>query len=127
VTSPRVDQATEIVAELTDALADDPDTTGAVATTDALLVPSGARNGIVLVQPPDLTFTNFQFTDPTWTLLVVAGPPDNHLAAWERIDAIIHALETAGINLATGEPVGFQPLDKNAPLLPAYQLTLNPI
>jgi hypothetical protein len=124
--TPRVDAARALVAELRDALdaADLPDVLASINPAD---VPSGSRNGIVLVQVPELVFVNFAFTEPTWELLIIAGPMGNPVAAWERIDQITAALEDANVNMATGAPATYEPLDPNAPALPAYSIKLNPI
>lgn len=119
--APRIERAQRLVDELRDVL----DAAGldkVIATFDAQRVPSGSRNGIVVVGPPKLTFAP-PFTEAEFSLHVIAGPADNYLAAWERIDTIIAALDAGGINLADGEPGAYEVM--NGSPIPAYTLTLN--
>lgn len=123
MSSPRIQEATELVATIAAAL----DAAGldtATATMDAGLVPSAARNGVVLVTPPTLTFPTFAQLEATWTLHVVAGPPTDYLSAWATLDAIIQALFAAQLNMDEAEPGQFA--QANGAPLPAYTITLNP-
>ncbi len=124
--TPRIDAARALAADVQAAL-DDAGLEGAIASVDPAAIPSGARHGVVLVQVPELTFVNFAFTEPTWELIIVAGTLTNPLAAWERIDQIIAALEAGDLNMATGHSTAYESLDPTAPALPAYSIKLNPI
>ncbi|RWZ52935.1 hypothetical protein ELQ90_03090 [Labedella phragmitis] len=123
--SDRITAAHELVADITNAL-EAAGLEDARATLNALEVPSGARHGVVVVSPPTLDFSS-SWGDPTasWELHIIAGPPDNYLAAWERIDTIIDALVAGHINLKSAEPGQFQPTQ--GPALPAYTLTTHPL
>lgn len=121
--APRIQQAKALVAALRDAL-DAADLEDVMATTDALLVPSGARHGIVVVAAPKLDFSGgFRSVATAWEIHVVAGPVDNYLAAWERIDTIIQSLIDGDLNLSSGEPGGYG--THQGDVLPAYTLTTN--
>lgn len=101
--------------------------TKALATVDAAHIPSGSRYGIVVVSPPELTFETFG-GDPAlvWELHIIAGPAENYLAAWERIDEILAALEDSDLPLSTAKPGAWESVT-NGPDLPAYTVTLYPI
>lgn len=121
--APRIQQAKALVAALRDAL-DSSNLEDVTATTDAALIPSGARHGIVVVAAPKLDFSaGFGAVAAAWEIHVIAGPADNYLAAWERIDTIIQALIDGDLNLASGEPGGYGSLPGDT--LPAYTLTTN--
>lgn len=123
--TPRLDAADDLVAEVQAALA----AAGLVkahATKNAAEIPSGARYGVVVVSPPALTFDTWTSTTATWELHLVAGPANDYLAAWATLDGLIEALVAAGINVAKAEPGGYAP-SAQAPILPSYTLTLNPL
>ena len=122
--APRIEQAQALVIEVQAAL-DAAELTGTLATLDATDVPSGSRRGVVVVAVPELTFETWGDPTALWELHVIAGPATDFLAAWEKIDGIIHALATAQINIKTGSPVTYQP--HQGPALSAYTLTLNPL
>lgn len=123
MTAPRLQQAAALVTDVRGAL--DADGLHKVtATTDAALIPSGARHGVVVVAAPELTFAGpFGDVQAAFELHVIAGPADNYLAAWETIDGIIQALVDGDINLAAGKPGAYAAIDGST--LPAYTLTLN--
>lgn len=96
------------------------------ATVDAAHVASGSRHGVVVVSPPELEFETFGGdADLTWELHVIAGPAENYLAAWERIDQIISALEASDLPLHRAKPGAWEPITPGPPL-PAYTITLHP-
>lgn len=97
----------------------------ALATLDAAHVASGSRYGVLVVSPGTLTFEDWGEPSMAWEVHVIAGPANDYLAAWDKIDAMIQALVVAQINLRSGEPGQFQPLVGEP--LPAYTLTLNPL
>ena len=97
----------------------------ALATLDAAHVASGSRHGVLVVSPGTLTFDGWEDPVMAWEVHVIAGPATDYLAAWAKIDAIISALVAARINLKSGDPGSFQPLQGEP--LPAYTLTLNPL
>jgi hypothetical protein len=123
--SKRIDAAHELVEDIKAAL-EAAGLKDATATLNALEVPSGARHGIVVVSPPTLDFAS-SWGDPTssWELHIIAGPADNYLAAWDRIDLMIDALVAGHINLKTAEPGQFQAAQ--GPALPAYTATTHPL
>lgn len=122
--SPRLEQAAKLVADVGDAFA----AAGfdkATATTDALKVPSGARHGIAVVAAPSLTFPDWDEPAVEWTIHLVAGPANDFLAAWEKLDALLEALFVAQLNLKSAEPAGYE--TREGPVIPAYTVTLNPL
>jgi len=121
--APRLAQAARIVADVRDAL-DAADLDQVVATLDAADVPSGERHGIVVVAAPKLTFDGpFGDVQTAFEVHVIAGPADNYLHAWERIDTIVQALVDGRLNLRSGEPGGYEAMHGDP--LPAYTLTMN--
>lgn len=90
--SRRIERAKEILAEIRDIL----DLAGLedVATTiKAQEIPAAAlRAGVVAIGPPDITWENRNHSETAWTLVVVAGPVQDTLAAWATLDAIVDAL-----------------------------------
>jgi hypothetical protein len=119
--SPRIEEAKALVARLQEIF--DTEDPKVLVTLNADHVPSGSRHGVVLVAPPTLRLPNFALVEATWELHVVAGPPTNYLAAWERIDSIVQVLIEAALNIDKAEPGMFQP--NTGPALNAYTLTLN--
>jgi hypothetical protein len=77
--------------------------------------------GAVVITPPDLAFPTFYRADITWELWAIAGPGNDPLAAWDRLDAIVAAL-TVPLALDVARSDAFQPLG-TLPPLPAYVLT----
>ncbi|MBZ4486278.1 hypothetical protein [Microbacterium sp. cx-55] len=123
MTAPRIERAQRLVSELRDVL-DAADLSDVIATLDAAEVPSGARHGIVVVAAPKLSFDGpFSMVGAVYEVHVIAGPSDNYLAAWERIDTIIQALVEGHVNLSSGEPGGYEPMRGDT--IPAYTLELN--
>lgn len=121
--TPRIVHA-ETLRDRLQAALNDADLTGATASLDARDIPSGARHGIVIVAPPDMTFPTFTQTEITHELAVIAGPADNLLKAWERLDAMVEAIRRAGFDLDAARGDMFKPLHGSP--LPGYTLTLNP-
>lgn len=121
--TPRIDQAEAMKTDLRGML-DDATLDKVTVSLDPLDIPSGARHGIVVISPPDLTFTTFTQTEAAYELSVIAGPADNMLAAWRTLDAIIEALRVGGLDLATARGDMFKP--QHGSPLPGYTLTLNP-
>lgn len=122
----RLDKAKALVAEVQAALDAAPDLEKVLASIDAAIVPSASRHGVVIVSAPDLEFELFgDEAAITWELHVIAGPPGNYLAAWERIDQIITALAESSLPLYRAKPGAFQP-DSTGPAIPAYTVTLHP-
>ena len=134
MTSPRHQQALDLVERIQsiiDAVNDpDPlvpdglqDAEKITVTIDPTLVPSGSRHGIVLVALPTLSSPNFAAIDVKWEVHVIAGPADNWIAAWDRIDSILQVLFDGNVNIDSAEPANYPAL--NGPPIPAYTLTLN--
>jgi hypothetical protein len=122
--SPRIAKAHEIVDDLRAAL-DAAGLQAVTATLDAGLIASGARDGIVVVAAPKLDFSaGYGAPAAIYEVHVIAGPADNYLVAWDRLDTIVEALVAGQINLNRGEPGGYADERLAAPL-PAYTLTLN--
>jgi len=117
---PRVDRAAELVAELRGYL-DAADLPKVMATLDARDIGSGARHGIIVVSPPRLKFPTWNQVLAEWDVHVIAGPPDNYLAAWALIDTIVDTLHAAGLPMETAEAGQFEPLA--GPPLWAYTIS----
>ena len=125
MTAPRLAQARALETDVRDAL-DAADLHEVIATLDANLIPSGSRAGIVVIAAPKLTFDGpFGDVQTAFELHVVAGPADDYLRAWDRIDTIIQALVDGRINLRDGEAGSYQPQHGSA--IPAYTLTMNDV
>lgn len=110
------DIGAECIAHLVAAGIDD-----AYATTDLLKVPPALANGpVVSVQPPKIEFVTYELAEYTWEVFVIAGPPADRQAAWQRIDPIIAALHVP-MNIDTAEPATFS--HPSMPDYPAYVLS----
>lgn len=121
--APRIVQANAKAAELRVMLAD-AGLDQVTVTLDARQIPSGARHGIIVISPPDLTFETFTITEATYELSVVAGPADNLLHAWETLDSIIEALRVGRLDMTTARGDMFAP--PGSAKLPGYTINLNP-
>jgi hypothetical protein len=117
--SPRTERAGQIAEMIRDALRT-ADIDAALVTVNGLEVPQGAPDGAVIILPPRLTFPTYDQTETTWELCVTAGPVDNHLVAWDRIDSIVAAI-APGLDVTVAEPASFAP--SAGPNLSAYLLT----
>lgn len=94
-------------------------------TDDATQVGPLSGLGVVYVNPPTLEFENFDDEiDTTWKLDVIQGTAMNLDLAKTFIGKAIHALHSAGINIATATPATWH--TAQAVAIPAYTLTLNP-
>ena len=121
--TPRITRANEI-ATLTRAMLAAEGLDKVTVTLDPLAILSGSRHGVIVISPPDLTFPTFEQTGAAWELSAIAGPADNMLAAWETLDAILEALRTGGLDMATARGDMFAP--QHGSPLPGYTITLNP-
>ena len=121
--APRIDQAEAMKVDLLGMLA----VAGldkVTVTLDPLDILSGSRYGVIVISPPELTFTTFTQTDAEYELSVIAGPADNMLAAWRTLDEILEALRAGQLDMVTARGDMFAP--KNSSPLPGYTITLNP-
>ena len=121
-TSPRIDHANELRAQLEQIMTADPDLASVIVSLDPLDIPSGIRNGIVIISPPDLEFPAYWQTDVQSELAVIAGPTDNLLAAWTRLDQIVEAIRTSPIPVLTARGDMFK--TKSGESVPGYTLTM---
>lgn len=112
-----------MLAQIEAAIADADDLDNVMVSLDFGDVASGSRHGIVLLTPPTLTSENYALLTPQWEVHIIAGPANNYLAAWSRIDWILQALFDANLNIERAEPSNFP--SKDAGTLPAYSITLN--
>lgn len=96
-----------------------------IVTVDPLEAANGREHGAVVILAPALEFTTWNQTEETWTLHVVIGPKPVMFDEWDALDDIITALQSASINLATGEPQDFAVITGEA-AWPGYALTLTP-
>jgi hypothetical protein len=96
----------------------------AIVTMDLGEVPAALAAGlpVVAVQPPELTFLNYDAADAEFELIVIAGPNQDRLAAWRVIDPIIQALRLP-LNIDTAKPANFA--HPAMPEYPAYVLTFS--
>ena len=124
MSGPRVERARQIMADLLESLEaaglDD-----VTVTFDGTKVPAASRlrsGSVILLKPPSLTFPTYDSTEIEWSVVIVSGPHNNVLAAWDRIDTIIEALAPQ-MDFADATPADFQPLE--GPTIPAYALTYN--
>lgn len=120
---PRIDYANEMAADLRRML-DDAGLQAVHVTLDAREIPSAARDGVIVIAPPDLTFTTFTQTEADYELSAIAGPAENILHAWGILDSIIEALRVGGLDMASARGDMFKPKDSQP--LPGYTITLNP-
>lgn len=123
MTSPRIEQAEALVAQLKQVLAAAglPEVVCSLRVQDA---DSGARHGVVVVAPPELTFdAPYGDVQIEFEVYVIAGPATDYIAAWDRIDTIIQAFVDADVNLKDAKPTTYEPHQGHA--LNAYVLTLN--
>lgn len=118
-TGPRLIRASAIAEAIRDTL-EDADLAAVVVTIDGREVPQWAPDGAVVILPPRLTFPTYDSTTVAFEVVVTAGPADQHLAAWDRMDQIIAAI-APGMDFRDAEPASFQP--NAGPVLPAYTLT----
>lgn len=118
----RVDRALEIKAAIESAIA----TAGlenVLVTLDSQDVEAALFHGpVVVVQPPQLTFSTWTIMDAEWDVYVVSGPVDNRIESWRRTDDVIDAMEMAHMPLGRAEPANFQ--TRSGPAYPAYIVTL---
>ena len=91
-------------------------------TLNPLEIVSASRNGVVVISPPDLAFPTYTITDVTNEVTVIAGPPDNLLEAWRRLDAILEALRLGGLEMTGARADSFAVKDSQP--IPGYSLTL---
>lgn len=117
-----LDQARELVRQITEV-----DAPGVHVTLDATEVYAHARGGVILVQLEKITYPAWSPAEPetSFQVHIIAGPHDQPLAAWQRIDAITGVLHAGGLNIATATPTSFAP--GTGPALPAFTLDLNPL
>lgn len=104
--SEAMERAEDVVAELTGnliAAAID----NVCVTLDLLKVPPALANGPVLVvQPPKVKYITSYAAEYTWEVFIVAGPPQDRLAAWAALDEIVDALRLP-MDLDDAEPATF--------------------
>lgn len=127
MTSPRVTRGRELLAELPGMLAAaNLDGHAEVTITDDVRKLDKAKllPGIIVLQPvPSLTFPAPGIVAISWQLLIVAGPADDVLAAWDRLDALLEALRVGGLHIESAEP-GDYPRPDNPVPLPGYTVTV---
>lgn len=120
--SERIDRATLIADTLRARVREDPDLADVIVTLDPNNVPAQAERGVVIVRPPRLKMTDsYNVIDTEWDVLVIAGPPQDWLTAWARIDDILDAI-IPGIAFTEGEPDTYGG-NATRPGLPCYRLT----
>ena len=126
MSTPRIEYANLLAGEIS-ALLVAADLPKVIVSLDIRNIPSGARDGIVVIMPPDLDFPTFAETEASHELAVVAGTVGNLLAAWEILDAIIEALRPLNLygSLDTATADMFAP--KDSPQLPGYTVKLHPV
>lgn len=122
--TPRIDAAEQLRDTIREVL-DAQGLTEAMATIDAADIKSGSRHGVVVIAPPDLAFPTYTQTEATYELSVIAGPADNLLAAWKKLDAILEALRLSDIPIESARGDLFRPVHGDP--LPGYSLTLSPV
>lgn len=98
--------------------------TGDVRTLDRVI---DTRPGIVLVTPaPALRFPALGVVECDWKVILAAGPADDDLEAWGRLDVILEALRDTDLAVHMTEAAPAQLARPDNPAgIPAYELTLS--
>lgn len=95
-------------------------------TRDPAKIDASLRHGpVIVVNPPDAEFTTYTAAALTWELHLITGPQTDRVAAWNKADRIIGALE-GPLNLTGAKTSEYQPNANETPW-PAYVLTLTEI
>lgn len=121
-----IERARELLEEIAEvlvsaALDDEVETTSDFKAIPGIL---NAGSAAVTVLPSRQKFPTYVHTEHEWTVLVVAGPIQDQVAAWELIDRIIAALKDP-LDIEAAEPADYQ--TPNGPGYPAYTLTMSEI
>lgn len=124
---PRVDRAAGLLAELEQAVADLDAGDGLPTVTgdSRKLDTAPTRPGIVVLAPaPRMSFPAPGIVECAWELLCAAGPADDELQAWGRLDELVEAIRgRLGLRLTEAEPAGHTRPDNPVPLH-GYRLTV---
>jgi len=124
MTSPRIERANEIAAEISEAL-EAAGVEDVKVTLDPRDVAQHARlkaGGAIQIRPPALRFPTYHHTEATWTIVVAYGTADALLASWTRLDEIIAALAPS-LDVTVAQPSSFETNDRREAPIPAYELT----
>lgn len=98
-----------------------------IADAGAYLNPIEASNAlsagraVVVILPPSNTFETNHLVDTEWTLLIAAGPYDNYIKAWPRLDALCEALRV-DLGIESAKPTAYAPT--NGQEFPALEIKL---
>lgn len=93
----------------------------------AYLNPTTARNdldagrAVVIVKPPRLEYPTFGTTNAEWSVIVAAGPADDYVAAWDRLDEVLDAIAQP-LGAESAEPSTYKVSDTKG--YPAYVLKI---
>lgn len=119
-----IERARELLAEIDEVLVLAALESKVETTIEFSAIPSILDSGTaaVTVLPSRQKFPNYTHTEHEWTVLVVAGPIQDQVAAWELIDQIIAALKDP-LDIEAAEPADYQ--TPNGPGYPAYTLTMS--
>lgn len=116
--TPTLERAAHWLAEISAALA----TTATHVTDEPGTAPGALADGkpVAILQPPALEFPTWNNTTAEWELYVVAGPFQDHRAAWRTLDDLIYKLAEP-LALDTAKPAVFS--IPSGTDYPAYVLT----
>ncbi|GAA1790900.1 hypothetical protein [Leucobacter iarius] len=120
--TPRIDAADRLAERIAAILKAAPDTAKATATVHDSAVASAARHGVALVTPPALTFPTAEEWSADWEVHLIAGPTGAMTQAWQKLDAMLDALEHSTLPITRATPATYQPATGGA--LSAYTLII---
>ena len=118
------DRAGELVEEIAEHLQLAELDTSTTVTLEFDRIPGilDSGNACITVLPPKQEYPTTGITKFQWTVLVIAGPIQDHYQSWGTIDAIITALRSP-LLVEDSEPAEYQ--TTNGPAYPAYTLTFS--
>lgn len=114
MSTPRIDEAGEIVAELKAA--------GIVATIDPQ--EADTNRPCVLVPPPTIDWTAGTMAGPAkaWRLIALASGGTGTLLSWQELDELLSQIEPVA-HVETAEPIGYVLTPATGPV-PAYAIRI---
>lgn len=113
------DQAAALQTTITDMLGD----MCAVVSMDPATARPTPGKVAVVINPPEITFEGWQYRDPAWTLLVIAGTPSTTVDALPLLLDALDRLQARRLNMHKATPVSFSLA--GAGTLGGYEITLN--
>lgn len=108
------------------ALLDAADLETVIVSLDPNDLPAGRRDGIVLIEAPEIEFVTFTIFEAAYQLGIAVGDIGDVLSAWRRLDLILHALQGLAVGVKSARPDSFTVKDVDGPM-PGYTVTLHPL